>query len=105
MSKLTSLSKLPSENRELVKMQENMQQVVAPLTQSPMLNNILLENIVLRVGDNSIAHKLLRKPRGYWIVSNSGVSNFYDNIVTGGATKLAFNLNSSAAITVSIYVF
>lgn len=104
MSKLTSLSKLPSVDRELLKVQQNVEQAFAPLTRNQLTSGILLQNISLVSGDNSIEHKLLRKPIGYLLVSNSVPGTFSDNIATT-ATKLNFTLNSSANMVVTLWVF
>lgn len=101
----TALTKLNTDSREQNQVQSNTEQALAPLVRNPLNNGVLLRDVVLAVGNNIIEHKMLRKPLGYIITSQSGVSNFYDNLSLDVETKLNFNLNSSAAVTVSLWVF
>lgn len=103
-SRPTALTKLNTESRELNATQANSQQALSVLLKNPLANGVLLEGIKLVAGANSIEHKLLREVRGYLVVSSTATSTFHDDIQTK-ATDLKFTLTSSAATTVSLWVF
>jgi hypothetical protein len=90
-------------NQDLNNMQENVEEVVAPLLKNPLLDGQILSNIELTTGSNSISHKLGRKLQGWVIVDKDDNSNIYRE--TSSTPTLTLVLNSSANVTISLYVF
>lgn len=76
-----------------------------PLLANPLVGGRLLNGVVLILGANTINHGLGRKLQGYFVVMNSTSSTFYDSQSTNQRPELTLVLNSSAATTVSLYVF
>jgi hypothetical protein len=90
--------------RVLNTVQSNVQEALSDLQNSKISNGVLLQSLSLIAGNNVIRHKLGRKAFGFIIVSSSAVSNFSDDLITAGTAEY-FTLNSSAALTVNIWVF
>lgn len=90
-------------DKDLNSVQENVEEVVAPLLKNPLLDGQILSNISLTTGSNSVSHKLGRKLQGWLIVDKDANSNIYRE--TSPTPTLTLVLNSSANVTVSLYVF
>lgn len=80
-----------------------------PLNQlltNPLLNGLMLPNVILAVGDNVINHRLGRTPQGYLITRYIGAATvIYDKQSTNKIPDLTLVLNSTVATTVNLYVF
>ncbi len=98
-----AFKKTYTENQDLNNMQENVEEVVAPLLKNPLLDGQVLSNIELTTGSNSISHKLGRKLQGWLIVDKDDVADVYRE--TSPTPTLTLVLNSSANVTISLYVF
>jgi hypothetical protein len=75
-----------------------------PLLGNPLSNGQLLDNVNLVNGTNIINHTLGRKLQG-WIKVLGGSAIIYDNQSTNPTPQLTLSLTSSAAVTVSLWVF
>lgn len=76
------------------------------LLDNPLLQGIILENVVLASGDNTINHKLGRTLQGYIVTRyKNAAAAVYDKQSTNKMPELTLVLNSSAATTVNLYVF
>jgi hypothetical protein len=105
MSQGSKFRRFHSPNRELVQLQSNIEAALSQFLVIPIMNGVLLENIELAVGDNSITHKLGRTVKGYIVTRVSAACDIYDKISTDTKLDQQFTLNSSSACTISIWVF
>lgn len=99
---LKQLKKVSSDNREINQLQENVEQVTSPIISKQIVDGILIRDISLTTGSiDIISHKLARKPVGYIIVKRSANSTIWDTAMNTSSMEL----NCSANVTVSIWVF
>lgn len=73
-----------------------------PLLSFPPNNGLLIKNLALVTGANSINHKLQRLPQGWMIIDQNAVATFYRS---QPLNNLTLTLTSSATVTVSLWVF
>lgn len=78
---------------------------INPILSNPITSGVLLQNVKLVSGSNSINHTLGRKLQGYVVVLNSANATFYDGQATNQYPDLTLVLIASGAATVSLYVF
>lgn len=76
----------------------------------PVLNNpsnaaIILPNVSLTVGNNTINHKLGRKLQGYRVVRQRGPASIYDAQDQNQRPNLTLVLVTSASVVVDLEVF
>ena len=73
----------------------------------PLVDGILLENIDLKEGDNTIDHKLGRALRGWMFTRQRLFSLIYDKQDENDSKDKTLILNSSTAqtVTVDVWVF
>lgn len=76
-----------------------------PLLANPMNNGQMLNNVVLKSGDNVINHGLGHTLQGYLIILNNAAVTFYDKQATNSMPDLTLVLVASGAATISLYVF
>lgn len=99
------IRRVQSQTRELNQVQYNVAQVLEPLSQQPLAYGNLLKSVVLAVGDNNVNH-LLSVPLTGWIVTRKRAnSDIFDKQDTNQTPQLTLVLNSSAAVTVDLFVF
>ena len=76
-----------------------------PIIANPVVKGNLLQNIVLRAGDNTINHGLGNRLQGWIVVRSSAISDIYDKQDQNQQPELTLVLRSSVDVKVSIYVF
>jgi hypothetical protein len=86
-------------------MQNSWASVLNPFIANPFLNGILLKNISLSSGDNTINHKLGRNLQGWVLVRKRQSVDIYDKQDTNQMPDLTLVLNASATATIDLYVF
>jgi myo-inositol-hexaphosphate 3-phosphohydrolase len=101
----TNFKKFNSENREITLLQANVEAALTALISTGLLNGALLTDIELSSGANTVEHKLGRKIQGRLIVAQSAAADLSDNISSSDNLEQNFVLTSSAACTVSLWVF
>lgn len=101
MSKAKFFRKVFAGTQESQRLQSNIEDAVTAALKNPLLDGRLLNDVALISGNTKIEHKLDRKIRGYLVVRKSVAANIYDV----SNDDLFLTLNSSAAVTVSIWVF
>lgn len=99
---------LQSVIRVVNQLTSNLSAIFTQLLKKTQLDSILLQNIVLQEGLNTIPHTLGRNLSGYEVVLRSGTVSYYDaqsdnRIAVAPATYLY--LYASADVTVSLIVF
>lgn len=76
-----------------------------PLLKSPIANPIILSNVSLASGQNTINHTLGQTLVGYMVILNSASATFYDGQNTNPTPDKTLVIYASAATKVSILVF
>lgn len=76
-----------------------------PLLKNAVLQGILLKNVSLTAGANSVNHKLGRKLQGWMLTRVRAAATIYDTQDANSMPELTLTLNSSANVVVDIYVF
>lgn len=76
---------------------------INPILGNPLVNGIILKDLSLSTGDNVISHLLQRNIQGYFVVDQNAAAQFYRK--ASSQPTLTMTLNSSANVTVSLYVF
>jgi hypothetical protein len=75
---------------------------INPVLANPINQGLLIQSISLISGNTTIAHGLLRMQQGWIIVDQNGAAEIYRS---KSFNPLTLTLNSSAAVTVSLWVF
>lgn len=96
---------LKSELQELGMMQTQWASVLNPIVANPSLNSIILKNIALIAGANSVPHKLGRKLQGWRLIRLRAAASVHDTQDSNQMPQLTLDLVSSAPVTVDIEVF
>jgi hypothetical protein len=92
--------------RELSLLQTNWSQYLNPLLVLPINNSIMLTNVDLQTGDNSINHLLGRKLQGWIVVRmKDGYVQLYDKQSTNPLQDKILVLNSSGNGNIDLLVF
>lgn len=99
------IARVQSKNTELNQVQDNIQRALAPLLGNQVLLGVLLAGIVLKAGVNSVNHTLGRKLTGWTIVRQRAEAQLWDTQDSNPTPNLTLSLNSTAAVTVDLYVF
>lgn len=99
------IQKINTGDRVLNMIQDNVSNVVEPLTLIPLNNGQILSNISLVTGANVIPHKLNRKLVGWFIVRQRSAGTVYDTQDTNTNPTVYLNLTASANFNVDLYVF
>ncbi len=97
--------KILSKDISVNKIQDNLDKFFEGLRKVNILNGTLIKNVDLTTGSaNRIEHKLDRIPEGYIVVKKNAVADIYDNS-TGTRQDLFLDLNTTANVTISIWIF
>lgn len=99
------VSQVQTTDRVIGQIQSN---IITPLNlilSNPITDGILLQNVTLSSGDNSINHKLGRKLQGWFIVRQRASASIYDKQDSNSLPDKTLSLNASAQVTVDLYVF
>lgn len=67
-----------------------------------LANGLLISNVSLSIGDNVINHKLGRVQQGWILVDQNAGATIYRSAALNDST---LTLNSSAGVTISLWVF
>ena len=85
-------------------MQDSLERTLQPILTSDIIDGTILKNVFLATGAvNIIAHKLNRPLLGWIIISKSAVADIYQSETN--KPNLFLNLNTTADVTVSLWVF
>lgn len=72
---------------------------------NPINSGTILTGIALKSGDNTVSHKLSQNLQGWFIVRLRGAATIYDKQDSNKNQSKTLVLNSSADVTVDIFVF
>lgn len=94
-----------SDDQSLSLMQTAWASQLNPVLAAPFLQGILLKNVTLVAGDNTVNHKLGRKLQG-WVLSRvRAAATIYDKQDSNQMPALTLVLNTDADVVVDLYVF
>lgn len=82
--------------------QNNIIKSLQPITSNPLVQGIILQDIQLVAGSNTVNHKLNRVMQGWSIVDIQAAATIYR---TEAFNATSLTLNVSASCTVNLYVF
>lgn len=106
MAKVLQLPQFQGANDPVLQLMQNQWgQMLNPLLRNPLVNGRQVEGVQLSVGDNSINHLLARKLQGWIVTSIDGASALYDKQAANPNPQATLILNSSAAVTCSLWVY
>lgn len=100
-----ALPVLISEEPVLTLMQNKWASQLNPLLARPQNNSIILKEIALVTGANTINHKLGNKLQGWKIIRQRAAASVYDTQDTNPMPTLTLTLVSSANVVVDLEVF
>jgi len=102
---LPSFTKVQVDDDTLNRVQDRLRVVITALSNVPLLDGVLLENVALVSGSfTAVPHRLARPWRGYIVVAN-GANAVIWNQAPGTDAGVFLNLQSSANTTVNLWVF
>lgn len=96
--------RIQSNDEILNRVQDNVAIVVNALTAVPLNSGIVLNDLVLASGDNTVYTTLPTALSGWFLTKKSANVDIYDKQSTNTNPKTLI-LNSSGAVTVSLFVF
>lgn len=99
------LPKFGTADQALSQLQSTWAAALDPLLKLPIANSLILKNIVLSSGSNTINHKLGRNLMGWTIVRQRAGATIYDTQDTSPTPALTLTLVSSAPVSVDLLVF
>ena len=98
--------KIQSENKDLNKVQSNIEQLMEPFLNSEVINGVLIKNISLNASiTNQVNHKLGRKPLGWIIVRQRANSIIWDSQDTNTKANRTLELSCSNNVTIDLWIF
>jgi hypothetical protein len=86
-------------------MQNQWGSILNPVINNPANNSLLLKNISLASGDNTINHKLGRNLQGWKVVRQRASATIYDKQDSNPMQNLTLVLNASGAVVIDLEVF
>lgn len=99
-----SLPQFNTQDRSLTLLQSRWASQLDPIVENPLLKGVILRGVSLAIGDNTVDHKLQRKPQGYIVVRTLiAASQIFEK--ESSMPTLNIVLNSSAACVADILVF
>lgn len=102
---MQSIAQVQSDDRNMNQLQQNISTAVTPLLRNPVLNGIILDNVSLVMGANSVQHKLNRKLQGWVLVRVRNDATIYDTQDSNPTPEVTLHLVASADVIVNLYVF
>jgi len=100
-----SLPIYKTEDTSLTLMQTSWAGQLNPIISLPQNSGILLKQISLKTGDNTIDHKLGRNLQGWQLVRVRAAATIYDKQDSNQLQSRTLVLNSSTPVVVDIFVF
>lgn len=101
---MREFKKLNVASMDLNRVQDNVETVLLSL-RTPFSDSLLLTNIQVVSGDNSIPHKLGRVLQGWLVVGISAGVTLYDKQASNPLKDKILILHSSGTATMSLVVF
>lgn len=84
---------------------QNVKETVDQLLSAPLLRGKQLTDLPLNSGTTLVTHQLGRVPQGYIITGQSGPANISRSAQAARTPEQQISLQSSAAVTVDLWVY
>ena len=89
------------QDENLEQIQGNSQEIWNSIQNHPILKGRLITDISVSTSSTSVAHKLGKKPKGYFLASSSASVTIY----TTGKDDKFLKITASGSATISLWVF
>lgn len=100
-----NFKQVSSDDKELDKVQTNIEEVFDKLSLLEILNGKFIENVSVSTTAALVPHRLRRAVKGYFLVKSDAGVILYDQESTNVNKTLFLKLIASGSATVSIWVF
>lgn len=100
-----SLPIFHTDDKDFQLMQTGWAQQLNPVIELPLNKGIILSNVVLTTGSNTVNHKLGRKLQGWVITRIRSNATVYDTQDLNNTPQLNLLLTASGNVTVDLLVF
>jgi hypothetical protein len=102
---MKSVVQVQTDDRTLNQAQQNIKNALGEIQKSPLNGGVLLQGIALTSGDNTVTTKLGRTLTGWILTRVRGSAVIYDKQDSNSQKGNTLILNSSANVTIDLYVF
>lgn len=93
-------------DKETKQLQENINNVLTPVLNCPLIDGVLVKDICLQAGvSNEISHKLGRKPIGWLVVRQRRDSRIWDLQDTNPQPSKSLSIACSHDVQIDIWIF
>lgn len=96
------LRRIQSSNRDLMQVQDALDQALTPVLSNPLLDGVLLSNVTITASAAKFSHLLGRQPIGWFVVDDTSGAAIYR---TAWDTRTISLRTVSGTNTVSIWMF
>lgn len=104
MSPLRPFTKIRTGSTDLERIQTAFETTARSIIESKILDGNLIEDVVVKaVGGANVSHKLDKPYTGWIVVKQNANANVWETRPTNNRTSIL--LNSSADVTISLWVF
>lgn len=106
MAGIKAFKKISQSDKQAAKFQDNVEQALVPVLNSPLLGGVLLKGTTLLTGQsNLVEHKLSREPLGWFIVRKRASAIVWDEQDNNTFKKKSIDFRCSADVVVDLYIF
>ncbi len=102
---LSQIGTINTKDDVLNRIQAEIQARLNPVLTCPLLNGVLVSADLLAAGVNSVAHGLGRAPQGWILVSPGANAVVWGDVVPAAKAKQILLLNTTADVSVKLWVF
>ena len=95
---------LRTQDAELQQLQDNVYEVVRTWEVVPLLQGLLIEDVILGATATDVAHGLGRRPRGWIVTRRNGTATIYEPSAAALPDRF-LKLQATATIVCSLWVF
>lgn len=99
------LPQFQSEDKDFTLMQNAWARILNPIVDNSLSFSLVLTNVALKTGSNTINHTLARRLTGWVLVRQRGAASVYDTQDSNNIPDKTLVLVSSANISVDLLVF
>ena len=96
---LKFLRKVNTTIKDLFHAQENIEQCLKPILNSPVIDGVLIKDIDVGTSDTVVNHKLGRNPLGWIVVKRNENAVIYESATTNNNRDKVLILKASSATT------
>ena len=93
------IKKVNTTIQDLYQTQENVEQVLTPILNSPIIDGVLVKDVDVGTSDTVVNHKLGRSPLGWIVVKRNENAVIYESATTNNNRDKFLILKASSATT------